>query len=181
MGWTMYSSAIIVIISILFFLFLAIYKRDMLIKAFSLNMDSSANQLQEQLEQTANLAVKRLEEQISHLEYLLEEATEKMELLDEKLRLAEVALHATIPTKTLVEEPFEKTDLLVASRENAMPVSGDIEKDSFIQEESRLGIHHDKRRLILAMSEQGYNVTEIAKATGMGKGEIMLLLQLNKK
>lgn len=40
-------------------------------------MDSSANQLQEQLEQTANLAVKRLEEQISHLEYLLEEANQR--------------------------------------------------------------------------------------------------------
>jgi hypothetical protein len=30
------------------------------------------------------------------------------------------------------------------------------------------------------MSAQGYNVTDIAKATGLGKGEVLLLLQLNK-
>jgi len=40
---------------------------------------------------------------------------------------------------------------------------------------------HDKKQLIMAMADQGYSVTEIAKATGLGKGEIMLLLQLNKR
>jgi hypothetical protein len=41
-------------------------------------------------------------------------------------------------------------------------------------------INTEKYRHIITMSEQGYTVTEIAKVTGMGKGEIMLLLQLNK-
>ncbi|MPN35775.1 hypothetical protein SDC9_183277 [bioreactor metagenome] len=46
---------------------------------------------------------------------------------------------------------------------------------------NRETIGEDKKRLISAMAEQGYNVTEIAKATGMGKGAIMLVLQLHKK
>lgn len=41
--------------------------------------------------------------------------------------------------------------------------------------------NHHKHSLILTMAEQGYSPVEIAKATGAGKGEILLLLQLNKK
>lgn len=40
---------------------------------------------------------------------------------------------------------------------------------------------NSKHSLILAMAEQGYSPLEIAKATGAGKGEILLVLQLNKK
>jgi DNA-directed RNA polymerase specialized sigma24 family protein len=46
---------------------------------------------------------------------------------------------------------------------------------------AREAVSADRRKQVLAMAEQGYSVTEIAKATGSGKGEIMLLLQLNKK
>ncbi|MGL5514946.1 MAG: hypothetical protein ACRDBM_17165, partial [Sporomusa sp.] len=42
-------------------------------------------------------------------------------------------------------------------------------------------VNIEKHRLIIAMAEQGCGVTEMAKLTGVGKGEIILLLQLNKK
>lgn len=40
---------------------------------------------------------------------------------------------------------------------------------------------NDKRNSIIAMADDGYDITEIAQATGISKGEIMLLLQLNKR
>lgn len=57
-------------------------------------------------------------------------------------------------------------------------MNSNIDQDSV---EDTITVDDDKRRLVLAMAEQGYNITEIAKVTGKGKGEIMLLLQLNKR
>ncbi len=46
---------------ILFFLFFIIYKRNMLSKMFSLNYRSSSEHLQDELQQTADLIIQRLE------------------------------------------------------------------------------------------------------------------------
>lgn len=74
----MLSSIIILIVVVV--ILIIFYKRDMLLKMFSLNVTSSTNQFQQQLEQTADIVIKRLEEQIIHLEYLLEEANENHQI-----------------------------------------------------------------------------------------------------
>jgi uncharacterized coiled-coil protein SlyX len=159
----------------------------MLVKMFSLNAAAPASELQEQLEQTADKVIKRLETQIAHLELLLEEADAKIEQLDSRLQSSNPSEHEsetvlpiikgqqhidfTLPAEQPVLQPLELSAVKPTANEN-MPLT---------TKDSRETLSHDKRRLIVTMAEQGYNVTEIAKATGMGKGEITLMLQLHRK
>lgn len=149
----------------------------MLIKMFSLNASIPANQFQQQLEQTTNLIIKRLEDQISHLEYLLQEADEKIAVLDERLQQTNLLVKQVESNETLASELIPgKTAMIDIIDTKGLP------DEPIDQENSTYEVvNTDRRRLILTMADQGYNVTEIAKATGVGKGEVMLLLQLNKK
>jgi len=170
----MFSSSIIVIGFILLALFI-FYKRDMLMQMFFRDVTSPANRFQEQLEQTADIVIKRLEEQITHLEFLLEEANEKIISLDNKIQIA---------TKILDRENNHINKSLNQSissdtTTNIGKVTNEIATMS-INNYKDMG-RNDKRSSIIEMANLGYDITEIAKATGISKGEIMLLLQLNKK
>lgn len=152
----------------------------MVLQVFSLDANSSTHQLQEQLEKAASFAIKRLEDEVARLEYLLEESQEKIDILDKKLQRAEELLQSLQSAENFKNENTSVKVEEVVSKEGVTSETEDVIKSVPIEDGSP-GIQNDKRKLILAMSDQGYNVTEIAKATGIGKGEIMLLLQLNKK
>jgi len=186
----MFSSISIVIILFIFLLFFMFYKRDMLIKMLSIDVTSSTDRFQQQLEQTADIIIKRLEEQISHLEYLLEEANEKIINLDEKIQIANKVLkkEQEIPLfekKNLIilDTTIEKQETVISNvitdrntivnEIETTSLSSDHDKETYI-------MHTDKRSAIIEMADLGYDVTEIAKTTGISKGEIILLLQLNK-
>lgn len=175
-------TVVVTIIALIFFIFLAVYKKDMLIKMFSLNATLPANQFQQQLEHTANLVIKRLEDQISHLEYLLQESDEKIAVLDERLQYTEMLMKQIEASGNDISSVLQqKKEIIIDSVEAD---SRSVGKNQFVTEvkpQEKEMFNSDKHRLILAMADQGYNVTEIAKATGVGKGEVMLLLQLNKK
>lgn len=275
----MMSSSIIIIILFLFLLFFMFYKRDMLIKMFSIDVTSSANQFQEQLEETADLVIKRLEDQISHFEALLEEANSKNTNLDNKILMmtaltekAEEQEKLRIEKSQQLEEKNKELEEKSSYLENLLEIineksskleniiqlaDGVIEKEkikeqeemrvkteeknkrmeehilhleellektteqirpmltatnvivpeivieepeiinsyedmddqlsdanilpSGIKEEYKGTIHGDKRSSIVEMADLGYDINEIAKTTGISKGEIILLLQLNKK
>lgn len=177
----MLTGIIVFFIFSLFCVFFIIYKRDMLAKMFAIHAALPAGELQEQLEKTADIVIKRLETQIAHLELLLDEADAKIAILDEKLQAAEVIVrqYEEIPSPPL--RPPSVDFRLPAEHPFVLPpVSSPMADDNALKE-SKDAIYGDKRRLVLTMAEQGYNVTEIAKSTGVGKGEIMLLLQLNRK
>lgn len=169
------TGTIVFITILLFFVFFIFYKRDMLIKIFSLDMTTPTNELKQQLEDTADTIIKRLENQISQLEYLLEEAEQKSSALESKLYLAE----------QLISKAETASHLKSETTNSGIDSSIDLDRTKDIQINEPLIISkenpNDRRQLILAMDSQGYNATEIAKATGIGKGEIMLLLQLNKR
>ena len=119
--------------------------------------------------------IKRLEEQITHLEYLLEEANEKITSLDNKIQVANKILN------TENNNIKESLNTLISSAEttNISIVANEIATMS-IDNYKDMG-RNDKRSSIIEMADLGYDITEIAKTTGISKGEIMLLLQLNKK
>ncbi len=166
----MSSTSIITIVLIISIALFAIYKRDMITKMFSLNVDASRSQFQQELEQTADTIIKRLEDQNAHLEYLLKEADVKLDLLDQKIQLAEGLIKQTINfIPTSAEGTASTIDIQVKPTIDEIATIMPLEPP-----------HSDRRSLIIAMADQGYNVTEIAKATSLGKGEIMLLLQLHK-
>lgn len=177
----MLTGLIIMVVLILFFIVFAVYKRDMVTKMFSLRVDDQANLFQEQLEQTADRVISRLEEQITHLELLLEEADNKIALLNDRIQAADESVNRA--------GQFAVLDL-EAGRGHALVREKDVSYHEFSDADAAADttgspktelFSHDKKQLIMAMVDQGYSVTEIAKATGLGKGEIMLLLQLNKR
>lgn len=181
----MLTGLIISIVIFIFLLLFAVYKRDMVVKMFSLRVDDQANLFQEQLEQTADKVITRLEEQITHLELLLEEADRKITLLDNKIQVADESANRVVQSVVLGKEDIHQlieSEIIRPKETNNFHTSpeADVEVNNNSSSNSEV-FSHDKRRLIIAMADQGYSATEIAKATGLGKGEIMLLLQLNKR
>jgi len=181
-------SSVIIVIFILFIGFI-FYKRETLLKMFSLNVTSSTNQFQQQLEQTADIVIKRLEEQITHLEYLLEEANEKITSLDDKIQLSQKILdkgnHNRIEyvDETRISIPvvsLEQGKAMSSNPINNIAIATNDIAHLSIDNYKELA-RNDRRNSIIAMADDGYDITEIAKTTGISKGEIMLLLQLNKK
>ncbi|CUH96117.1 hypothetical protein P22_2205 [Propionispora sp. 2/2-37] len=189
-GESMTGSTVVTIAALLFFVFFVFYKRELLLRLFSINAQKPANEFQERLEQTADDVIQRLEEKIIYLHSLLQEADRKIALLEMKLREEEPAEDTVLSEQKLSVMPIKKVAALyqqqskTAEPQKAVdelekedsPLTG--ETDGFGKEHI---FHQDKHRVVVAMAEQGYDVTEIAKAVGMGKGEIMLVLQLNKK
>lgn len=157
----------------------AFYKRDMLVKMFSIDVTSSANRFQQQLEQTADIVIKRLEEQIIHLEYLLEEANEKITSLDQKIQDANKMLAKEISTNVTIPDLMINERKIISS--NAMKNIESNEIANLSIDNDKETARHDKRNTIIEMAELGYDINEIAKATAISQGEIVLLLQLNKK
>lgn len=182
----MLTGLILFILCVLFLLFFIIYKRDMLAKMFSLHAAVPADHLQKQLEQTADTIIQQLETQVSHLEMLLEEADEKIAALDKKLKVADCVLaeleapvanplpHTNVVDFRLPAEPPVPAAPAASIQPLAIP-------GNTLPKDPKDNLSGDKRRQIMTMASQGYSVTEIAKTTGLGKGEIMLLLQLNRK
>ena len=113
---------------------------------------------------------------------MLDEADAKINLLDARLSALDKAL-AEAPPPTVPPPAANTVDFYLPPeppRPSIPPVPATTPAPA---EESsvREPLSADRRKLILTMADQGYSVTDIAKATGTGKGEIMLLLQLNKK
>jgi len=163
------------------------YKRDMLIKMFSIDVTSSANRFQEQLEQTADVVIKRLEEQIIHLEYLLEEANEKITSLDNRIHIANLLIEKEKMNSNSDAIDLAMPDIMIEENKfgnsNGIPniEKGMSETSSLSNTNYKDIVRSDKKSYVVEMADLGYDITEIAKTTGISKGEIMLLLQLNKK
>ncbi|MBP2654924.1 MAG: hypothetical protein H6Q73_2493 [Firmicutes bacterium] len=178
----MFTGIIIFILILFFLVFFIIYKRGMIMKMFSLQASVPASELREELEKTADQVIRRLESQIAHLELLLDEADAKSELLAKQLKTAElVCLDEELLQQLTVKhygENYLPVEIVHESPGNSETTASVLPRNIG---ETKDGIYGDKRQMILALSAQGYSVMEIAKATGLGKGEIILMLQLNKK
>ncbi len=191
----MLTGVIILLLTVMVLAFLFIYKKEMIIKMFTLNVSTSTSEFNQQLELTADSIIRRLETEAAQLELLLEEAEEKIGMLSQQVE------HANKIIEQLTDLPKEKDEpeksnsrdtneiMEIDNAENLVPsqrmdvsavddeVADKFDEADFIDREPNL----EKHRLVIGMYDQGYSVTDIAKATGMGKGEVMLLLQLNKK
>ena len=160
----------------------------MLLKIFSLNVASSANKFQEQLEEAADAVIQRLEDRISYLEDVLATADAKITSLDEKIRTAKKILEKE--TKHSIKAPIQSiTDSSEFKREEEIRTDEKLDHMAVpLKESNKLGMdnykeiaRNNKRDSVLALADQGYNSIEIAKITGISKSEIILLLQLNKR
>lgn len=180
----MSGSTMVTIAVLLFFVFFIFYKRDLVMRLFSVEAQTPANELQERLERTADNVIWRLEEKIAYLEALLKEADQKIELLESKVARDGQDENGDSPVPEISFMPPARAASLY--QQNSLQPAKDRQEEqprpeAPAMESKGRPIPQDKHKVIVAMAEQGFNVTEIAKAVGMGKGEIMLVLQLNKK
>ncbi|KYZ77268.1 hypothetical protein AXX12_03810 [Anaerosporomusa subterranea] len=160
-------TGILLVVLLLVTVFIFVYKRQMLLKMFSINIATMADEFRTQMEVTADQAVKKLENQMAQLEYMLEEADAKIITLENRLREAEQKGIPSAPASV----PYTSDSPLSTS----IPQSQPAQIADKLQE-----VAQDKRQQVMLMHRQGYTVIEIAKATSMGKGEVMLVLELNK-
>ncbi len=188
----MLTGVIISLLSLLLLAFFLIYKKQMIAKIFTLNISAYANEFSQQIEQTADVAVKRLEGEAMQLELLLDEAEARIATLSKQVeeankiiqQLSELDRKQTPvpePGQSIMPSAGNHNDITMAAEQpesvRAFTTTVTVDSKPMLSEP----VHHERHRIIIAMADQGYNVTEIAKATGIGKGEIMLLLQLHKK
>ncbi|MBP2635841.1 MAG: hypothetical protein H6Q72_1748 [Firmicutes bacterium] len=201
----MLTGIIVSLAAIVLLGFLFLYRKEMLINVFTSNMSTSTNQFTEHLEQTADVIIRRLEEEAVQLELLLEEAEIKIgmlsqqvehankiieQMLDVEKRQKEVEIekcreevvndHKNDNVLPAIEPENFEEHILIDNEMQPVDEQNDIDLSLLDMDIPEKSINVEKYRHIITMAEQGYTVTEIAKATGMGKGEIMLLLQLNK-
>jgi len=172
------------VVIVAFFVFVIIYKRRTLEKLFSLDSSRTIEGFRQELERTGDELIARLEERIQHLEYVIAEADVRIEELEK--RLGERAEEGLTPS----DQQAEKTGitdwqpLSFEARATSPVKAEEIPPRQEIAEEqakNAKGMKEERRAIIIAMAQQGHSITEIAKATGAGRGEIMLLLQLHRQ
>ena len=139
---------------------------------FTLQASAPSYELHEELNKTADIIVKRIESEIAHLEYLLEEAEARSRELEKQLLSAEHIIK-TLASSETPQAGYQELSTQLPDKETkaSSPDSLSLNVEA----------NMEKRNLVAAMAEQGYSITEIAKALGIGKGEVILLLQLHKK
>lgn len=185
----MFSGSLIFVLIIIFLVIFIFYKREMLLKVFSLNVASSANQFQNQLEEAADAVIQRLEERISYLEDVLETVDKKIISLDEKIKVASQILEQetkeviAVPIQSIMNssEPHREEMAVINEKLDYMAVPLKEENNILGIDNNKEIVRKNKRDSVLALADQGYNSIEIAKSTGISKSEITLLLQLNKR
>lgn len=177
-----------IIIALVFF-----YKREMIYRVTLKDISGSTKEFQNELEHTADHVIKRMELHIAQLEYLISEADEKIARLDKQLEAAERRINsantaATFSASSLSEnsenDAYDQPEDSLLTEDSEAAAQGPVREAAGGNEqppaaEGQAG--ESNKQAVLAMAEQGYDVTEIAKATGMGRGAIMLLIQLHKK
>lgn len=171
----------LILILFVLFIFFIVLKKDMLIKMFNLNTNQSALEFKKELEKTGDAVVERLEEKITELEYLLAEADNKIEKLNELfivyqgIPVKEDKIHNDNQQEYKMNTDFSRQLALAAYKSSQT-------KSETVQHLNNIDIDNskDKQKQVLLLLQQGQNEVDIAKNLGLGLAEVRLLMQLNK-
>ena len=126
----------------------------------------STDYFQMQLEESADQIIARMQNHVDHLEYLISEADEKIFALDQRLKKIDRLNHEVhVPSKSSDEQERLVSDDGESNTDNAM-INMDV---------STLN------KQVYSLLDQGMNLNEIAKKTGIGKGAVLLISQMYKK
>lgn len=198
---------VITIISVLALVGLVVFfafRRLKLMQRLQSNLRIPVAEMQEQIEITASSAVERLDEKIAEIEVLLAELDRRSRLVAQQIEL-EQQLHGQIQKqqmqlqKLIQQEVADLNQKQIAiqqsietcqnlSTSTSMTGKSDTNTQQPLaietpisQPSSRIGKSVNKRAWVLELAEQGVEIADIAKQTGMGKGEVSLILKLKKK
>lgn len=137
------------------------FKREKETKKINAVADST-DYFQLQLEESADQIIAKMKNHVDHLEYLIQEADEKIFALDQRLKRFEGLNGMNIDIE---ENSIEE----VVSKNFSMP-----------EEKAEMDINAVNQQVYNLIS-QGVDVNEIAKRTGIGKGAVLLISQMYKK
>ena len=168
------------------------------------NLRLPVAEMQEQIEITASAAVERLDEKIAEIEVLLAELDRRSRLVAQQIEL-EQQLYGQIQKQQLqlqklvqqevadlhqkqiaIQQNMEVYQNLSASfntnvKADTIPQQPSVLETPIIHQSNRTGKVLNKRAWVMELADQGIEIPDIAKQTGMGKGEVSLILKLKKK
>jgi hypothetical protein len=139
------------------------------------NFGTAANQMQQQLEETADQIVERIGSQIDRLEFLIQAADDKIIQLDQKLKDLDSQKDMTV-TQPIEKQTKSFEEVLQESTRDGETIAEDSVQEIF-PKQAKLKVSKTNK-MVFEMLEQGESIESIAKKTGIGKGAINLIREM---
>jgi len=145
---------------------------------------ASVADLQSELENAGNSIIERIGTQVDRLEDLVAQADERIAVLDEKLRACEsVKINAVRAVTSEIAETAETAETGAFKGEFAETLAA-AERAS---EPQPIKEHVVEKKIlsnssiqVASLLEAGYSIEEVSRKTGMGKGAIELICEMNR-
>lgn len=134
-------------------------------------LDYSTTRLQIHLEEAADVIIKRMEEHVNQLEFLIEEANQKIVQLDQYMKKIE---KLEGQKKEVVQKELSENTVKLMEPVMKEPTTSCIDKPKIMLKESAINTE------VFHMLGEGFSLDEISKKTGVGKGAIKLIKQMYK-
>jgi hypothetical protein len=145
------------------------------------SFDQSATRLQLQLEEAADVIIARMENHVNHLEFLIEEADNKIVELDHCIKTIEKLSKKQLDFEKKeafhcindVNLVMNQAEMIEKAVENEAEVIKTM-RPNFVLKDSALNT------AVFDMLNKGCSLDQITKETGIGKGAIKLIKQMYK-
>jgi hypothetical protein len=139
---------------------------------------ASVADLQSELENAGNSIIERIGTQVDRLEDLVAQADERIAVLDEKLRACEsVKINAVRAVTSEIAETgafkgeFAETLAAAERASEPQPIKEHVVEKKILSNSSIQ---------VASLLEAGYSIEEVSRKTGMGKGAIELICEMNR-
>lgn len=142
-------------------------------------INTSVADLQSELENAGNSIIERIGTQVDRLEDLVAQADERIAVLDEKLRACEsVKINAV---QAVISETAE-TGTFKGEFAETLAAAERASEPQPIKECHAVGkkILSNSSIQVASLLEAGYSIEEVSRKTGMGKGAIELICEMNR-
>lgn len=150
-------------------------------------LDASAVQLRNSIEMTADLMIRRMQEQAEQLTFIINEADGRIAAIDERIRKMELLLKQAETDKLEMRQEIQSAKETALEYEQALrqvqtALQNTVaveEKESNLKNLSDVGQTELNKR-IFSLLDKGDDIEQISRATGIGKGAIALIEQMYK-
>ena len=139
---------------------------------------ASVADLQSELENAGNSIIERIGTQVDRLEDLVAQADERIAVLDEKLRACEsLKINAVRAVTSEIAEigafkgEFAETLAAAERASEPQPIKEHVVEKKILSNSSIQ---------VASLLEAGYSIEEVSRKTGMGKGAIELICEMNR-
>lgn len=167
---------------------LVIYKRHVFDRQTASRgaLDASAVQLRNSIEMTADLMIRRMQEQAEQLTFIISEADGRIAAIDERIRKMERLLKQAETDKLEMRQEIQSAKETALEYEQALrQAQTALQNTAAVKEEASLEKLSDAgqtelNKRIFSLLDKGDDIEQISRVTGIGKGAIALIEQMYK-